>query len=95
MLLHTKTLISELMTSFERGTYIRTVLPTSSVTLVIALVRHKYNLKYTQGKHLSQVLAQDRKTKDDSQKQQKKKEKKSNCKVFLLVSPLMVKIYQL
>lgn len=93
MLLHTEMLISEVMITFERVAYIRTVLPASSITLLVALVRHKYNLKYALGKHLSEVLAQDRKTKDDSQKQ--RREKKSNFKVFWLVSPLMFKIYQL
>lgn len=37
--------------------HLRTVLPISSVTLLVALVRHKYNLKYTLGKPLSEVLA--------------------------------------
>lgn len=68
MLLQTEVLILEVMITFESVTYIRTVLPTSSVTLLVALVRHRHNLKYALGKHLSEVLAQDRKTKDDSQK---------------------------
>lgn len=73
MLLHTEALISEVMITFETVPYITTVLPTSSITLLVALVRRRYNLKYALGKHLSEVLAQDRKTKDDSQKQKKRK----------------------
>lgn len=46
-------MISEVMITFKSDTYIRTVLPISFITLLVALVRHKY----TPGKHLSEVLA--------------------------------------
>lgn len=53
MLFHTEVMISEVMITFESVTHIRTVLPISSIALLVALVRHKYTL----GKHLSEVLA--------------------------------------